>query len=221
MWELDYKEGWAPKYWCFWTVVLEKTLESPLDNEIKPVNPKGNQSWLFIRETDSEAEAPILWPPDVKSWLTGKDLDAVKDWRQEEKGTTEDRIVGWYHRFNGHEFEQAPGDGERQGSLACFSLWGRKELDMTERLNNKELVRLSFFSCVLWLSLCLLWRNVHVDLCTIFYLIIWYCTVSCLYVLVINSLWVFLFARIFSILRVLFFSFTDHVICCANAFNIC
>ena len=103
--ELDYKENWAPKNWCFWTVVLEKTLESPLDcKEIQPVHSKGNKSWIFIGRTDVEAETPILWPPDVKSWLIWKDPDAGKDWRQEEKGTTEDEMVGWHHRFNGHEF---------------------------------------------------------------------------------------------------------------------
>ena len=105
MWELDYKESWALKN-CFWTAVLEKTLESPLDcKEIEPVHPKGNQSWIFIGSTDAEAETPILWPPDVKNWLTGKDPDAGKDWRQEEKGTTEDEMVGWHHQLNGHEFE--------------------------------------------------------------------------------------------------------------------
>ena len=105
MWELDHKESWVPKNWCFWTVVL-KTLESPLDcMEIKPVHRKRNQSWIFIGRTDAEAEAPILWLSDVKSWLIGKDLDAGKDWRQEEKGMTEDGMVGWHHRFNGHEFE--------------------------------------------------------------------------------------------------------------------
>ena len=106
MWELDYKESWASKNWCFWTVVLEKTLESPLDcKEIQPVNPKGNQSWIFIERTDAEAKTPILWPPDAQSWLTGKDPDAGKDWRQEEKGMTEDEMVGWHHPLNGHEFE--------------------------------------------------------------------------------------------------------------------
>ena len=106
MWELDYKESWAPKNWCFWTVVLEKTLESPLDcKEIQLVHPKGYQSWIFIGKTDVEAETPILWPPDGKSWLIGKGPDAGKDWRQEEKGTTEDEMVGWHHWLNGHEFE--------------------------------------------------------------------------------------------------------------------
>ena len=106
MWDLDHKEGWAPKNWCFWTVVLEKTLESPLDSkEIQPVHPKGNQSWIFIGRTDAEAEAPMLWPPDGKNWVTGKDPDAGKDWRQEEKGTTEDEMVEWNHWLNGHEFE--------------------------------------------------------------------------------------------------------------------
>ena len=106
MWELDYKESWAPKNWCFWTVVLEKTLESPLNcKEIQPVHPKGDQSWVFIGRTDVEAETPILWPPDAKSWLIWKDPDARKDLRWEEKRTTEDEMVGWHHQFNGHEFE--------------------------------------------------------------------------------------------------------------------
>ena len=105
MWELDYKESWALKNGCFWTVVLEKTLESPLDcKEIQPVHPKGVKSWVFIGRTDIEAETPILWPPDVKSWLILEDPDAGKDWGQEEKGTTEDEMVGWHHWLNGHEF---------------------------------------------------------------------------------------------------------------------
>ena len=139
-WELDHKQGWMLKNWCFWIMVLERTLESPLDcKEIKPINLKGNQSWIFIGGTDAEAEALILWPPDVKSRLTGKDPDARKDWRQEEKGTTEDEMVGWNHRFSEHEFEQALGDGEGQGSLACCSPWSCKESDTTERLNWTEL----------------------------------------------------------------------------------
>ena len=122
MWELDCEESWAPKNWCFWTVVLEKTLESPLDcKEIQPAHPKGDQSWVFIGRTDAEAETPILWPPDAKSWLTGKDPDAGKDWRQEEKGMTEDEMVGWHLWFNGPESKQAPGDGEGQGGLVCCS----------------------------------------------------------------------------------------------------
>ena len=113
MWELDHKEIWVPRNWCFWTVVLEKTLEILLDSkEIKPVNPKGNQSWMFIGRTDAEAEAPILWLPDVKNWLTGKDPDAGKDWGQEEKGTTEDEMVGWHYLLDGQEFEQTLGVGD-------------------------------------------------------------------------------------------------------------
>ena len=135
MWELDHEETWALKNWCCWTVVLEKTLESPLDcKEIQLVNPKGNQSWIFIGRTDVEAETPIIWPPDAKSWLIGKDSDAGKDWRQEEKGTTQDEMVGWHHQLNGHEFEQVLGVGDGQGSLVCCSLWGHKELDTTEQL---------------------------------------------------------------------------------------
>ena len=129
MWELDHKAGWALKNWCFWTVVLEKTLESPLDSKIKPVNPKGNQPWIFFGRSDAEAEAPILWPPDVKSWLIGKDPDKGKDWGQEEKGVTENETVGWHHWLNGREFEQTPQDSEGQGSLACCSPWdGRPNL---------------------------------------------------------------------------------------------
>ena len=130
MWELDHQRTWAPKNWCCWTLVLEKTLETPLGGkEIKPVNGKGNQPWIFIGRTD--AEAPILWPPDVKGRLTGKDPDAGKDWGQEEKGMTKDEMVGWHHQLNGHEFEQVPGGGDGQGSLACYSPWGGKESDMT------------------------------------------------------------------------------------------
>ena len=128
MWELDHEVGWMPKNWCFWTVVLTleslETLESPLDGkEIKPVNPKRNQSRIFFGRADAEAEAPILWPSEAKNWLIRKDPDTGKDWRQE-KGMTEDEIVGWHHQLNGHEFEQALGDGEGQGSLACYSSWG-------------------------------------------------------------------------------------------------
>ena len=140
MWELDHKEDWAPKNWCFWTVVLEKTLESPLDSkEIKPVQPKGSQSWVFIGRTDAEAVIPVLGPPDAKSWLIRKDSDAGEDWRQEEKGMTEDKMVGWYHQLNGHEFEQAP-LGKGQGGLACCSPRGQKESGMTEWLNNSNTI---------------------------------------------------------------------------------
>ena len=125
------------KNWCFWTVMLEKTLESPLDyKDIKSVNPKGNQSWIFIGRTD--AEAPILWPPYAKNWLIEKDCDAGKDWKQEEKGTTEDEMVGWHHRLDGDEFEQGPGVGEGQRSLACCSPWGRKESDTTDWTELKQ-----------------------------------------------------------------------------------
>ena len=135
MWELDHKESWVPKNWCFWTVVLEKTLESPLDcKEIQPVHPKENQSWIFTGRTDAEAEAPIIWPPAAKNWLIGKDPDAGKDRGQEEKGTTEDEMVGWHHQLDEHEFEQALGVGDGQGSLACCSPWGHKVSDTTERL---------------------------------------------------------------------------------------
>ena len=155
MWELDYKESWEPKNWCFWTVVLEKTLESPLDSKmIQPVHPKGDQSWVFFGRTDVEAETPILWPPDVKSWLIWKNPDARKDWCQEEKGTTEEEMVGRHHRLNGHGFEWTLGVGDGQGGLACCGSWGCKESDMTEWLNWTELIELAkkffwaFPSCV-------------------------------------------------------------------------
>ena len=136
MWELDHKENWLLKNWCFWTVVLEKTLESPLDCKgIQPVHSIGNQSWIFIGRTGAEAETPLLWPPDVKSWLIGKDPDGGEDWRWEEKGTTEVEMIGWHHQLHGHEFEQAPGVGDGQGGLVCCSPWGCKGLDMTERLH--------------------------------------------------------------------------------------
>ena len=132
--ELDHKEGWVLKNWCFWTVVLEKTLESPLDwKEIKPVHPKGNKIWIVIGRTDAKAEAPVLWPPDVKSQYIGKDPDAEKDWRQEEKVTTEDQVAGWHRWLDGHEFDQTLGDAEGQRRLACCSPWGFKELDTTQR----------------------------------------------------------------------------------------
>ena len=125
MWELDCKESWALKNWCFWTVVLEKTLESPLDSkEIQPVNPSGNQSWILIGRTD--AEAPVLWLPDVKSWLNGNETDAGKDWRQKEKEATEDEMVGWHHQLNGHESEQTLGDTEGQVSVAWYSPYGHR-----------------------------------------------------------------------------------------------
>ena len=140
MWELDCEESWAPKNWCFWIVVLEKTLESPLNcKEIQPVHPKGDQSWMFIGRTDTKAETPILWPPHVKSWFIGKDPDAGRDSGQEEKGTTEDEMAGWHHWLDGHEFEWTLGVGDGQGGLACCDSWGHKESDMTKRLHWTEL----------------------------------------------------------------------------------
>ena len=134
--ELDYKESWVLKNWCFWTVMLEKTLESPLDcKDIQSVHPEGDQSWIFIVRTDAEAETPILWPPDGKRQFIRKDPNAGKDWGTEEKWATEDEMVGWHHRFNGHEFEQTLGDCYGQRSLACCSPWGRKESNTTEWVN--------------------------------------------------------------------------------------
>ena len=139
MWELDCEESWALKNWSFWTMVLEKTLESPLDcKEIQPVRPKGDQSWVFVGRTDDEAETPTLWPPHSKSWLTGKDPDAGRDWGQEEKGTTEDKMAGWRLWLDGHWFGYTLGVGDGQGGLVCCDSWGCKESDTTERLNWTE-----------------------------------------------------------------------------------
>ena len=144
VWELDYKEGWVLKNWYFWTVVLKKTLESPLDcKEIQPVHSKGDQSWIFIGRTDAEAETPYFGHL-MENWLIWKDPDAGKDWRREETGTTEDEMVGWHHPLNGNEFEYTLGAGDGQGSLVCCSRWGLKESDKTEQLNWTELSYSSF-----------------------------------------------------------------------------
>ena len=141
MWELDHKESWKPKNWCFWTAMLVKTLESPVDcKEIKPVHPKGNHSWIFIGRTEAKAETPRLWPPDGKEWLIGKDPGAGKDWRQEETGTTEDQTAGWHHRLDGHEFKQALRVGDGQGSLACCSPWGHKESTQLSNWTEPKLI---------------------------------------------------------------------------------
>ena len=140
MWELDCEESWAPKNWCFWTVVLEKTLESPLNcKEIHPVHSKGNQFWMFIGRTDAKTETPILWSPHVKSWLIGKDSDAGRDWGQEEKGTTEDEMAVWHHWLDGLKFEWTPGVGDGQEGLVCCDSWDHKESHTTEWLNWTEL----------------------------------------------------------------------------------
>ena len=140
MWELDHEESWALKNWCFWTVVLEKTLESPLDcKEIQPVHSNGDQYRGFFGRNDAKAETPVLWPPYAKSWLLGKDSDAGRDWGQEEKGTIEDEMAVWHHQLNRCEFERTPGVGDGQGGLACCNSWGCKESDTTEWLNWTEL----------------------------------------------------------------------------------
>ena len=152
MWKLDHKEGWVPNNWCLLIVVQEKTLESLFHcKEIKLINPKGNQSWIFIGRTDAEAEVPILWPLHVKGWLTGKDPDAGQDWSQEKKRVTEDEMIGWQHQLNRHEFQQALGvDGQR--SLVCCSPWGHKQSDTSKWLNWIDTVSsvLHFF---LWICL--------------------------------------------------------------------
>ena len=148
MWELNNKKGWVSKNWCFWTVVLEKTLDNPLDyKEIQPVYCKGDQFWVFFGRNDAKAETPVLWPPHVKSWLIGKDSDAGRDWGQEEKGMTENEMAGWHHRLDGCEFEWSPGVGDGQGGLACCDSWGHKESDMTEWLK--------------WTDACMTWELMH------------------------------------------------------------
>ena len=139
MWELDCEEGWAPKNWCFWTAVLEKTLEGPLDcKEIQPVHSEGDQPWDFFGRNDAKAETAVFWPPHVKNWLIGKYSDAGRDWGQEEKGSTEDEMAGWHHGLDGHESEWTPGVGDGQGGLACCDSWGPKQSDTTEQLNWTE-----------------------------------------------------------------------------------
>ena len=149
MWrKLDCEESWAPKNWCFWTVVLEGTLESPLDcKEIQPVHSKGDQAWVFIGRTDAKALTPILWWLHAKSRPIGKDRDAGRDWGQEEKGTTENEMAGWHHQLYGHESEWTLGVGDGQGGLACFDSWGHKESDTTEQLNWTEL------NWMIWMNL--------------------------------------------------------------------
>ena len=135
------EEGWVPKNWCFWTVVLEKTLESPVDfEEIQPVHSEGDQPWDFFGRNDAKAETPVLWSPHVKSWLIGKNPDAGRDWGQEEKGTTEDEMAGGHRWLDGRESQWTPGVGVGHGGLACCNSWGRKELDMTERLISSDLI---------------------------------------------------------------------------------
>ena len=136
MWELDSEESWALKNWCFWTVVLEKTHESPSEcNEFQPVHSEGDQPWDFFGRNDAKAETLVLWPPHVKNWLIGKYFDAGRDWGQEKKGMIEDEMAGWHHLLNGRESVWIPGVGDGQGGLACYDSWGRKEWDTTERLN--------------------------------------------------------------------------------------
>ena len=145
MWELYCEEGWVLKNWCFWTVVLEKTLESPLDcKEIQPIHSEGDQLWDFFGRNDAKAETLVLWPPHAKSWLIGKDSDFGRDWGQEKKGTTEDEMAGWHHWLNGRESEWTPGVDDGQGGLACCDSWGRKESDMTERVNWTDRQKSSF-----------------------------------------------------------------------------
>jgi len=140
MWELNCEESWALKNWCFWTVVLQKTLETRLDcKEVQPVHSKGGQSWVFFVRNDAEAETPVLWPPHAKSWLIGKDSDPGRDWGQEEKGTTESEMAWWHHRLYEHGFGLTLGVGDEQGGLACCNSWGHKESDTTELLNWTEL----------------------------------------------------------------------------------
>ena len=164
MWELDCKERWVPKNWCFWTVVL-KTLESPLDcKEIQPVHPEGHQSWVFIGRTDAEAETLVLWPPDAKSWLIWKDPNAGKVWRKDEKGMTEDEMAEWHHQLNGHGFGWTPGIGDIQGGLVCCSSWGHKESDTTEWLKWTELIRFWGFCMMTFVNKTFVTQTCHLVL---------------------------------------------------------
>ena len=178
LWELDHKDSWVLKNWCFQTVVLGKTLESPLDSkEIQPVNPKESQPWIFVGRTGAEAEAPVIWPPDVKSQLIGKDPDAEKDWGQEEKRVTEDEVIGWHHWLNGHEFEQTLRDSEEQGSLVCCSSWGRRVRHnlVTEQQQQGM--------CILFITVLV---SVAIEMCISLYL----------YLLLRDFMWVHLVASI-------------------------
>ena len=158
MWELDCEQSWALRNWCFWTVMLEKTLESPLDcKEIQPVHSKGDQSWVFFGRNDANVETEVLWLPHEKRWLIGKDSDADRDWGQEEKGTTQDEIAGWHHQLDGCEFEWIPEDGNGQGGLVCCNSWGSKESDTTERPNWAEL-NWSVCRYQFVFSLCFVWQ---------------------------------------------------------------
>ena len=160
MWELDYKVGCTLKNWCSWTVVLEKTLGSPWDcKEIKPVYPKGIQFWIFIERTGAEAEDPILWLPAAKSCLIRKDPDAGKDWKQKEKKVAEDEMFEWHHQLNGHELEQALGDGEGQERLACYNPWSFKESDTSEQQNSNNIGPSLWFS-QLWHFI---WCTLHIS----------------------------------------------------------
>ena len=162
MWELDCEESWAPKNWCFWTVALEKTLESISDyKEIQPVHPKGNQSWVFTGKTDAEAETLILWPPDMKNWFIGKDWCWKRLRAGGEGDLTEDEMVGWHHQLHGHQFKQALGVGDGQGGLECCSPWVCKELDMTEQLNWTELNSGDKNGRTEWIMLCDIWNKPH------------------------------------------------------------
>ena len=155
------EESWEPKIWCYWTVVLEKTLESPFDcKQIQPTHPKGNQSWIFIGRTDA-AETPILLPPDAKNWLIGKDPDAGKNWRQEEKGLIEDEMVGWYHPHNGHEFDLAMGVSERQAGLVCSSSWGHKESDILSNWNELNWTDTTNGACIHGIDRKIIWQNAN------------------------------------------------------------
>ena len=157
MWELDYKESWGPRNWCSWTVVLEKTLESPLDTKIEPVHLKGDQPWKFSRRTDADPETPILWPPHAKSWLVGKDCDAGRDWGREEKGMTEDEMAGWHHWLDGRESEWTPGVGDGEGGLVCCDSWVTKSWtqlrDWTE-MNWTHAWTLSLSVCLTLVGTC-------------------------------------------------------------------
>jgi len=238
MWEFDCEENWALKNWCFWTVLLEKTLASPLDcKEIQPVHPKGDQSWVFTERTDAEAETPILWPPHAKSWLIGKDPDAGRHWGQEDKGVTEDEMTGWHPRPNAHEFGWTLGVGNGQGGLVCCDSWGRKSQTRLSDLNelnwiieqqyfpnNVELFFFFFFSCSCWPSMSsldkCLFRSAHFSLWVACFFFVFFFFLSCMsfYMFwVLTSYWVYIFADIFSHSVYCIFCFIDGSLLCEEA----